>query len=271
MAEKTKQGKVISVIGFKGGTGKSSISKMLASALTARGKSILIVDTCQNGSIATGFLRDRDSFEYTLYDFLIGNAKPSEVIESYKDEIYYIPSNERIEDYPKWVNDHLPANARSNHFKTKIDMFKQLFDYIIIDTHPNEASEVVNYVICATEGGIVLIPSDVDIDGILGMERSLEVLKSYQEYGLHADYGLIFNKIEHIGKSRTQLEQFKERLRSKGVPEDHFFGEIRHSQKISTTKNDGLLITDLVNDKYAKNIINDIDSIADRVLEVMEG
>jgi cellulose biosynthesis protein BcsQ len=85
LTEEKYMGKVITVMCTKGGVGKSTLTRYIAVSLNDMGFSTCIIDTCQNSSIAVGFLDNRDKYEKTTYEWLIGEAKPSEVIQQFED------------------------------------------------------------------------------------------------------------------------------------------------------------------------------------------
>ncbi|TVY07338.1 ParA family protein [Paenibacillus cremeus] len=257
-------GKVITVLSTKGGVGKSTLARFIAITANEIGKKVCIIDTCQNSSIATGFLRDRDSFSKNAYDWLIGEAKPSEVINQYEDtSIYYIPSDERIDDFEEWVDRKIPKPRQLEVLKTKIEPLKKIFDYIVIDTHPSENSDIVNYSIAASE--FCVIPLEIDLDAKLAASRCVEIIRDYQNAGYQIDYGIVWNKVEITkGKAKAQLDKIKEELISKGIPPEKFIGDIRYSTTVSTSKNDGIMLNS-VNNKYTQNVMNDIRNVSQKI------
>lgn len=257
-------GKVITVLSTKGGVGKSTLARFISIVGNEQGKRVCIIDTCQNSSIATGFLRDRDSFEKTAYDWLVGEAKPSEVIQQYKDSnIYYIPSDERIDDFEDWVDRKVPKPRQLEVLKMKIEPLRQIFDLILIDTHPSENADMVNYSIAASD--FCVIPVEIDLDAKLAAKRSVEIIKDYQDAGFHVDYGLVWNKVEITkGKARQQLNQMKDELQQYGIMESKFIGDIRYSTTVSTSKNEGIMLNTLDN-KYTKNVMNDIRDVSNAI------
>lgn len=262
-------GKIISVISTKGGVGKSTLARFLSIVASEQDKTVCIIDTCQNSSIATGFLRNRDSFEKSAFDWLIGTAKPSEVIQQFKEtNIYYIPSDERVDDYEDWVKKNVPRPKQLDVLKTKIEPLAKMFDYVVIDTHPNENSDIVNYSIAAAD--FVVIPTDIDLDGVVAAERSVELVEEYKAAGYEVDYGIVFNKVESKGKSLSQLKMFKDNLIQKGISEEKILGSIRYSQKVSTTKNEGVMLNEL-SDKYSQNIMNDMRDVSNKVFANVGG
>jgi cellulose biosynthesis protein BcsQ len=261
-------GKVISVISTKGGVGKSTVARFLSIVASEQDKKVCVVDTCQNSSIATGFLRNRDSFKVSAYDWLIGSVKPSEVIQQFKKtNIYYIPSDERVDDYEDWVKKNIPRPKQLDVLRKKIEPLTKQFDYVVIDTHPNEASDIVNYSIAAAD--YVLIPTDIDLDGVIAAERSVELVREYQEARYNVEFGVVFNKVEKKGKMVSQMEMFKNRLIKNGISKGKILGSIRYSQKISTTKNEGIMLNELI-DKYSLGVMSDITAISEKVFARVE-
>jgi cellulose biosynthesis protein BcsQ len=260
---------VISIFSGKGGIGKSTLARFLSIAASEHNKKVCIIDTCQNSSIATGFLRDRDSFKVSAYDWLIGVAKPSEVIQRFKQtNIYYIPSDERVDDYEDWVKKNVSRPKQLDVLKGRIEPLTKLFDYVVIDNHPNENSDMVNYSIIASD--FVVIPTDVDLDGVIAAERCVELIEEYKDAGYQVDFGIVFNKVEQKGKTLKHLEMFRNRLIKKGIQEEKILGSIRYSQKVSTSKNDGVMLNEL-EDVWSKNVMEDMRIISNKVFSIVEG
>ncbi|MFE5324719.1 ParA family protein [Paenibacillus sp. NPDC056579] len=264
-------GNVITVLSTKGGVGKSTLARFIAIVANEQGKRVCIIDTCQNSSIATGFLKDRDSFQHSAYDWLIGEAKPSEVIQQYENtNIYYIPSDERIDDYEDWVSRKVTKPKQLEVLKTKIEPLKQIFDLIIVDTHPSENSDIVNYSIAASD--YCVIPVEIDLDAKLAAKRCIEIIEDYQSAGYKIDYGLVWNKVEVTkGKAKIQLKNMKDELVKYGIMESKFVGEIRYSTTVSTSKNEGIMLN-AIDNKYTMNVMNDIRKVSNTIFDkIVEG
>lgn len=127
-----------------------------------------------------------------------------------------------------------------NSSSDKIVPLRSLFEYIIIDSHLSENSEMVNYSIAASD--FYLIPSEVDLDSKLAVLRCVEIIREYQTAGFHLDYGIVFNKVELTkGKVRKQKQILQDDICRTGIPEYKSIGDIRYSTTVSTSKNDGIL------------------------------
>lgn len=264
---------VISVVSTKGGVGKSTVSKFLSITFEEMGKSVCVVDLCQNGSVSTGFLNDRDSFEYTTYDWLTGSCRPSEVIQQFDDSgIYYIPSNETIDDFERYAEKKFTAAKRLNSIKEKVDPLKQMFDVIIFDTHPSENSDLVSYAIAASD--FCLIPLETDLDSVLGTKRSVEIIKEFMDM-MDLDYGIVPNKVSQTNfKLKKQLENFINELIGDGIPEEKILSTIRYSDVISSSKNERTMLNEYKANKYAQKIMGDFKQVAteiDLILSKVEG
>jgi chromosome partitioning protein len=262
--------KVITILSTKGGVGKSTLARFMSIVAAENGKNVCIIDTCQNSSIATGFLKNRDAFSKSAYDWLTDKTKPSEVIQRFEEtKIYYIPSDERIDDFGDWVSKKIPKVQQLQYFSDKIMPLKAMFDYIIIDSHPSENSDMVNYSIAASD--YCLIPSEVDLDSKLAVKRSVEIIREYQTAGYNLDYGVVFNKVElNKGKAMRQKDLILQELRCIGIPEDKSIGAIRYSTIVSTCKNDGILLHD-VESKYARNVMSDFRKVGHTLFGKLEG
>jgi len=259
---------VISIMSTKGGVGKSTISKFLSITFEEMGKSVCVIDLCQNGSVSTGFLRDRDAFEYTTYDWLTGACKPSEVIQQFEDSgIYYIPSNETIDDFERFAEKKFTAAKRLGSIKEKVEPLKKMFDVIIFDTHPSENSDLVSYAIAASD--YCLIPLETDLDSVLGTKRSVEIIKEFMDMQ-ELDYGIVPNKVSQTNfKLKRQLKNFIVELINEGIPKEKILSTIRYSDVISSSKNEKIMLNEYQANKYAKKILGDFKQVATEIDTVL--
>ncbi|RUL47437.1 MULTISPECIES: ParA family protein [Lysinibacillus] len=259
---------VLSVMSTKGGVGKSTLSKFLAITFEEMGKSVCVIDLCQNGSISTGFLSDRDSFKYTTYDWLTGACKPSEVVQRFEESgIYYIPSNETIDDFERFAEKKFTAAKRLHAIKEKVEPLKKLFDVIIFDTHPSENSDLVSYAIAASN--YCLIPLETDLDSVLGTKRSVEIITEFMDMQ-ELDYGIVPNKVSQTNfKLKRQLQHFIDELVEAGIPKEKFLSTIRYSDVISSSKNEKTMLTEYKMNKYAQKIMGDFKQVATEIDAVL--
>lgn len=252
--------KVVSVTSTKGGVGKSTMSRLMASVLEERGHSVCIIDLCPNSSITIGFFEDRDSFEYYGYDWLTGMVKASDVIQQVRDkDIYYIPSDTRIDFYCDYVKKKASRLQQLDVFKEKIEPLKKIFDYIIIDTHPNENSDLSNYAIAASDYSLIV--GEVDLDSKYALKRTAEIIIDYQKGGYEVDYGLLFNRLDTT-KAMKYYDLLRKEMVAIGVPEEKLLGFVRASFLVQSFKFDGKMLNES-DKKWAKKVMDDVRAVVD--------
>jgi pilus assembly protein CpaE len=130
-------GEMITVLGPKGGTGKTLTSCNLAAALATAGASVVIVDLdLQFGDVglALGLRPER-----TLYD--LATAGGTMDVEKIEDFLMVHPSGVRALLAPRRP-DH--AGAVTVEFTRNLfDTLRQMADYVIVDTPPGFTPEVI--------------------------------------------------------------------------------------------------------------------------------
>ncbi|WP_066066147.1 ParA family protein [Neobacillus soli] len=261
-------GKSITILSTKGGVGKSTLTRYLAMSLNNLGFSTCIIDLCQNSSIATGFLQNRNSFQKTAFDYLTGTAQPSEVLHQFNEtEIYYIPSNETIDDFEKWAVKNISPAKRLNCIASKTKVLKNKFDFVLFDTHPSENSDIVGYAIAASD--FCLIPMEIHVDSKEAAKRSAEIVEEFKE-DFHVDYAIVPNKVStRNGKIIRQLNEIKQEFILSGFEESNFFSPIRFSDVVSTSLNEGKLLSEMDN-KYAKETMNDFKRVTEELIAKLD-
>ena len=159
--------RIIAVTLRKGGSGKTTTSVNLATALTLKGKKTLLVDLDPqaNATISVGV--DPTSLEKhinTLFTDI--NAKTEEVIIKTDFGLYLLPSHPDLAD--------TEAGMRATQIgllKGLLEPLDDSFDYIVIDTPPSESYLTVNALAVADE---VLIPLQAHFLALKGLQDVLD-------------------------------------------------------------------------------------------------
>ena len=122
-------GKVIGVMSFKGGVGKSITTINLAAGLVKLGKKVLVVDgnfLSPNLHLYLGLLNP----ERTLKDVVRDNIDVNNAIYEHKSGIYLLPcSFYKDVDFRKFGN--------------MIGELREMYDYVIVDSGPSYTDEVI--------------------------------------------------------------------------------------------------------------------------------
>jgi len=154
----------ISVINYKGGTGKTTTVVNLGHALAIKKKRVLIVDTDSQGS--AGFHLGIQS-ERTLYDLLVGNLPPEDCIIKARPNLDLICANERL----------FPAEIQLTKLKDKELVLSQhlaklsnYYDYILLDCAPSLNLLNQNVLLFAEE---ILLPVSMEYMALFGIKQLL--------------------------------------------------------------------------------------------------
>ncbi|WP_101773407.1 ParA family protein [Peptostreptococcus faecalis] len=136
--------KVITIGNFKGGTGKTTNSCMIAYTLSNMGYKTLLVDLDPQANATALFLQTRQSQkdEVKAYDSTLMKAitdnNLKEIITDIKENLYLIPSFADFSSYPLFLEKKFPNSQKDRIFfmKSLLDNIKDDYDYLILDTPP---------------------------------------------------------------------------------------------------------------------------------------
>ena len=161
----SKQARQLSVINYKGGTGKTCTVVNLAHCLTLQGYKVLIVDTDPQGS--TGYHLGVNS-ENTLYDIIVNNKGLSECIVSARKDLDIIISNERL--FPAEHYLHL-QKERELILSNRLSQVSDQYDFIIIDCAPSINLLNQNALLFSNE---ILIPVSMEYMSLVGIKQLIK-------------------------------------------------------------------------------------------------
>lgn len=185
--------KIISILNFKGGVGKSTTVHSLGSALTLKGKKVLVVDLDPQASLTFASLEDVP--EKTIYDVFVKNENINNVIVK-TDKFDILPSN-------------LVLNIAERNLMTKYGVEHILeralksvegnYDYILIDCPPSLNLFTAN---ALTASKYVIIPCETEIFALDGLNLLQTTLKEMIDgLGLEIEKMVILPTKLHKGKS----------------------------------------------------------------------
>lgn len=159
-------GKIISVLNFKGGVGKTTTAVNLADALTYRGKNVLVVD-CDSQRNATIILdRDKDVDEtiYTSMEAIARHTPNSGLaIFEHNPGLDFVPGDILLKDVDVLLAGTI---AKETILRKLLTGPRNDYDYVIIDCPPNAGVMTVN---AMAASDYLLIPIDsqpMALDGL---------------------------------------------------------------------------------------------------------
>lgn len=161
----------VAVINQKGGTGKTTTTINLGSALSKQGKRVLLLDLDPQGNLSYSLAVTEP--KATLADAFLGNTSLLDVLVE-KDGLWVAPgSNELVDIEISLVSQ--PEREKFLH-----TMIKDLkgFDYILIDCPPSLSVLTLNALTAATE---VLIPLQMEVLTLQGLDQILNTVEKVKK------------------------------------------------------------------------------------------
>lgn len=184
-----KEAIIVTFGNFKGGTGKTTNSTMIAHALSTKGYKVLLCDQDPQANATSLYLKTKAlvsdeivAFNKTLMA-AIQEENLAQIVTEVKENLYLLPSFSDFALYPRFLEKKFPNDtiARVQYFSSLIQPLKKDYDFIFIDVPPT-ISIITDAALYASDFVVVVLQTQ---------ERSLqgaEVFTSYLQ-SLIDDYG----------------------------------------------------------------------------------
>ena len=163
---------IIAIANQKGGVGKTTTAINLAAACARRGKKVLLIDLDPQGNSSISFLSP-ENYSFSAFDLLTDNNG------SWQQTVYQT-SVENLNIIPAKINLAKIEGKLAGDFdaifklKDRIEMFRQLYDIILLDTPPTLGLITVNALVASTH---VLIPIQSSYFALEGTDDLLETIE----------------------------------------------------------------------------------------------
>lgn len=169
-------GRVIAIANQKGGVGKTTTAVNLSTILAKRGYKVILIDADPQGNASSGLgLEKKD--DNSLYDVLINDV---DIISTLEDTcvktLKVCPSNM---DLAGAEVELVSQMSREQRLKEKVDMIRDLYDYIIIDCPPSLGLITLN---AFTAANSVLIPVQCEYYALEGLGQLLNTIELVKKH-----------------------------------------------------------------------------------------
>ena len=188
MSEK-REAIVVTFGNFKGGTGKTTNSTMIAHALSEQGYKVLLCDQDPQANATSLYLKTKALVTDEIVGFnktlmaAIQDEDLGQIVTEIKENLYLLPSFSDFALYPRFLEKKFPNDtvARVQYFSTLLKPLKQDYDYIFIDVPPT-ISIITDAALYASDFVVVVLQTQ---------ERSLQGAEVFTGYlqSLIDDYG----------------------------------------------------------------------------------
>lgn len=167
--------KIIAVANRKGGVGKTTTAINIATALTAIGKKVLVLDLDPQGNATTSMGIDKRSCIASSYDVLINNADILSVVK--KTEIpgfFILPAKPELAGAEIELID---VETREFVLKNALRPLSKVFDYVLIDCPPSLNLITVN-ALAASDSVIIPLQCEfLALEGLTDLVKNINQIK----------------------------------------------------------------------------------------------
>jgi chromosome partitioning protein len=250
------QTEIISIVNQKGGTGKTTTTINLGSALAKLGKKVLLLDLDPQGNLS--YSLGLSEVKHSMANVFEGKKSIHEIIIE-KDGLFIAPgSGELVDIEISLVN----LDKREQFLKERLKDIKGSFDYILIDSPPSLSLLTLNALNAASE---VLIPLQLEV---LTMQGLGQILGTVQQVKRTLNPKLKVKGIAFVMyDSRRKLSHEVFEYIKENIDENIFKTFIRSNVKIAEAPSFGKSVIDYDPSSHGAA---DYMSLAKEVVKVMK-
>lgn len=169
-------GRIIAIANQKGGVGKTTTAVNLAASLAAAEKRTLLVDGDPQGNASSGMGIERGDNDRDLYDLIIGEASPEDVIR----KAIQFPTLDIIPATTDLAGAEIELVGQKDWetaVKRGLGGVKDDYDFVIIDCPPSLGMLTVNML---TAADALLIPLQCEYYALEGLSQLLNTVHRIQ-------------------------------------------------------------------------------------------
>lgn len=195
--------RVLAVVNQKGGVGKTTTAVNLATAMSAVGKKVLLIDLDPQGNASTGLGFDQSDRQKTSYDIVIhGTPLARAELATNVPNLSLVPATMDLTGAElELVN----MKKRETRLKDALDQHAGKYDYILIDCPPSLGLLTLNSLVAADA---VLIPLQCEfyaLEGLSHLLKTVEMVRAGMNTKLTVQ-GVVLTMYDRRNKLTEQIE-----------------------------------------------------------------
>ena len=165
-------GKILGVVNQKGGVGKTTTAINLSACLALEGVRVLLVDCDPQANATSGIGVQRDDNRHSIYDVLVGDAVPEQVILPTEIEtLFLLPGSKNLTG----ANVELAnAEEREGRLRKALDTVRESYDLVILDCPPALDLLTLNVLVAAQS---LIVPMQAEYFALEGVTELLSTLE----------------------------------------------------------------------------------------------
>lgn len=158
---------IISIVNQKGGTGKTTTTLNLGSALAKNNKKVMLIDLDPQGNLTYSLAIN--NFDNTIEKILLNETKINKAVIK-REGMDVVPSNTDLADVEITISGY---KERESLLKNALQSVNS-YDYILIDCPPSLSLLTINALNVSHK---VIIPLQMEVLSIQGLDQILETIK----------------------------------------------------------------------------------------------
>jgi chromosome partitioning protein len=217
----------VSILNFKGGTGKSSLTENLSYALALRGRRVLVIDCDRQHNSSTTLLAAAPA-PPTLTQVLKNEARLPEAIRSARERLDVLPSDTDLDTAASYILIHRQAYYTLRKFTQQLD-----YDYIFYD-QAGAYTPVMEAALLASDE--MLIPCELEAYAVQGLFDMFQKLRETLVDHEIRNAGIIPYAVDQrFSITKQYLEELREEFNNLVLPAIRTDGNITLAQSNQQT------------------------------------